>query len=155
VYPRLAFLAILSVLSVRGINKLRSFNAGQQFDPHRPYQLSLSLLRTSEKREAAKGSRNIRAMSAERANTRSTDGSRLQSLARNDTTECTGNLRPLIPEVWARMQPFWRALVANGTKVQVLEASWTKVKIKILQGSYTIFCLMWSSSRRSNLGGSL
>jgi hypothetical protein len=53
------------------------------------------------------------------------------------------------------MQPFWRALVANGTKVQVLEASWTKVKIKILQGSYTIFCLMWSSSRRSNLGGSL
>jgi hypothetical protein len=31
---------------------------GVEFDPHRPYQLSVSLHRTCENREAAKGSNN-------------------------------------------------------------------------------------------------
>ena len=54
--PLWLILRIVLVLVLRKINKLRVFNADKWFDPHRPYQLSHSLHRTCENREAAKGS---------------------------------------------------------------------------------------------------
>ncbi|HEY1467940.1 MAG TPA: hypothetical protein VGF61_02765 [Candidatus Acidoferrum sp.] len=53
-----AYLRFLPVLSLQKISNLRVFNATNSFDPHRPYQHSLSLHGTCEKCEAAKGSIN-------------------------------------------------------------------------------------------------
>ena len=54
--------------------KLLCFHIAGGFDPHRPYQLSLSLHRTCEIREAAKGSIKKNIESAGEPKPRGTDG---------------------------------------------------------------------------------